>query len=90
MVPDIILHNAKVATCDAADTVVAALAVWRDRICASGTDDEVLAVSGAGTRRVDLGGRFVCPGFIDSHVHLTSWAMVAAGRTWRAPQGPDP
>lgn len=80
MTPDLIIHNARIATCDARDTVASAMAIWRNRICAIGSDDDVLAASGPGARGVDLGGAFVCPGFCDCHVHLTSWALVAAGR----------
>ncbi len=79
MYPDLILHNATVATCDAADTIAEAVAVWRDRIVAVGATDELLAHAGPGTRTVDLGRRFVCPGFIDCHVHLTSWALTVSG-----------
>jgi adenine deaminase len=33
----------------------------------------------AGRETIDVGGRFVCPGFIDAHVHIES-SMVAPGR----------
>ena len=36
----------------------------------AGSDGAVLAALSAEDRRVDLGGRFVCPGFNDSHMHL--------------------
>ena len=80
MQPDLILHNATIATCDAGDCVASALAIWRDRICAVGADEDVLGLAGGGTRVIDLDGRFVCPGFIDCHVHISSWALVASGR----------
>lgn len=37
---------------------------------AVGTDRELLALAGEEAERVDLAGRFVCPGFNDSHMHL--------------------
>ena len=80
MEPDLILHDARIATCDPRASVVSAVAVWNDRIGAIGADQEVLSLAGAGTRIVDLRGRFVAPGFIDCHAHLTSWAMIASGR----------
>jgi predicted amidohydrolase YtcJ len=47
-----------------------AIAVRGDRILAVGTRDEVLKTKGPDTKIVDLGGRFVMPGFNDAHVHL--------------------
>ena len=47
-----------------------AIATRGDRIVAVGTDDEVLKWKGPQTQIVDLGGRFVMPGFNDAHMHL--------------------
>jgi len=47
-----------------------AIAVHGDRILAVGTRDEVLKTKGADTKIIDLGGRFVMPGFNDAHMHL--------------------
>ena len=47
-----------------------ALAIAGDRILAIGTDEEVMKCTGPQTQVVDLGGRFVMPGFNDAHVHL--------------------
>lgn len=49
-----------------------AIAVRGDRILAVGTRDEVLKHKGPETKMVDLGGRFVMPGFNDAHLHLAS------------------
>ena len=46
-----------------------ALAITGERIVAVGSDAEVLPLAGAGTTVVDLDGRTVTPGFIDSHGH---------------------
>ncbi len=46
------------------------IAVRGGRIVAVGTNDEVQRYVGPGTRRVDLAGRFVVPGFIDDHTHF--------------------
>jgi hypothetical protein len=32
-------------------------------------------MAGAGTKNIDLGGRLVVPGFIDSHIHFYEWAL---------------
>ncbi len=79
MRPDLLLHNARVATCNPAAPHARAVGVWRDRICAVGEDHEVLPLAAPGTAVVDLGGRFVCPGFTDCHVHLSLWAEQAVG-----------
>jgi predicted amidohydrolase YtcJ len=47
-----------------------AIAIRGDRILAVGTRDEVLKTKGPDTEIIDLGGRFVMPGFNDAHMHL--------------------
>jgi len=47
-----------------------AIAVAGDRVLAVGTNDEILALAGPDTQRIDLAGRAVYPGFIDAHAHL--------------------
>ena len=47
-----------------------ALAVRHGRIVAVGTTAEIQRLKGPHTQVVDLGGRFVMPGFNDAHVHL--------------------
>jgi hypothetical protein len=49
-----------------------ALAIRGDRIAAVGTPDEIMKWKGPETKIVDLGGRFVMPGFNDAHMHLAS------------------
>ncbi|MGH9632875.1 MAG: amidohydrolase, partial [Bryobacteraceae bacterium] len=65
-----ILHNGKIVTVDKAFSVREAVAVKDGRITATGRSAEVLrAERGAGTRVLDLEGKTVLPGLIDSHVH---------------------
>ena len=40
-----------------------------DRFAAVGTNDEITKLAGPNTRRIDLRGRAVTPGFIDNHAH---------------------
>ncbi|MBP8951368.1 MAG: amidohydrolase [Armatimonadetes bacterium] len=79
MAPQLIIHNARIATCDGANSIVTAMAIWQDRIFAVGGDADILSLVGKGTRVIDLCGRFVCPGFTDCHVHLSGWAVLASG-----------
>jgi len=70
--PDAIYHNGLLLTMDEAQPEVEALAVAGDRIAAVGSDDEILALAGPETRVIDLGGRVMLPGFIDTHTHRIS------------------
>ena len=67
--PDLILHHGKIVTVDPQFRVVEAMAVRGDRILAVGASDEVLRLAGPKTGRIDLDGRTVMPGLIDSHSH---------------------
>ena len=67
--PDLILHHGHVITMDPALPRAEAIAIWGDRILHVGSNEEILALAGAGTKKVDLGGSTVVPGFIDAHSH---------------------
>ena len=69
--PDLILHNGRIITVDAADRVMEAIAITDSKIVAVGTDADVLKLAGARTRRVDLKGRAVTPGLLDAHAHFS-------------------
>ncbi len=67
--PDLVLHHGKIVTVDPRFRVAEAMAVRGDRILAVGDDEEVLSLAGDDTRRIDLAGKTVLPGLIDSHCH---------------------
>ena len=67
--PEVIYHNGVVLAMQDGLPRAEAIAVRNGRIVAVGDDDDVLALRKAPTRVVDLGGRTVLPGFIDSHAH---------------------
>ncbi len=75
MQANLILLNGKIVTMDGAGSTVEALAVSDDRIIAVGTNTDVQSLGGNDTRTMDLGGRVVLPGFIDTHVHLDCAAV---------------
>ena len=52
-----------------------ALAIRRGVVVALGNDAEVERLAGPQTRRVDLQGRRVLPGFFDDHVHFISGGL---------------
>jgi predicted amidohydrolase YtcJ len=68
---DLIFTGGRVHTLDARNSVAEALAVAGDRILRAGSDTEIRALAGPGTRRVELRGRSLLPGFIDAHCHFT-------------------
>jgi predicted amidohydrolase YtcJ len=67
---DLIIHGGKVASLDATNRIVQAVAVTGDRILAVGDDAEILALADDATRRIDARGRLVSPGLIDGHAHM--------------------
>lgn len=72
---DWIFTNAVVWTGDGQGSVCSALAVSGGRLLAVGTDAEALSLVGPRTEVEDLRGRFVMPGFIDSHTHAPGTAL---------------
>jgi predicted amidohydrolase YtcJ len=74
--PDLVLLNGKVLTVDAKDTIAEAIAVRGGRIIAVGRSAEVAKLATSATRRIDLKGRAVTPGLIDTHAHLASGGIA--------------
>ena len=75
---DMVLVNAKVVTFDARNSVVEAVAVKSCTIVATGSSTHVMKMVGKRTEVVDLGGKTVLPGLIDTHTHPSH----AATRTY--------
>ena len=73
---DLILHRGKIATVDERFSLGEALAVKDGKLLAVGTSAEVLRLKGPRTEVVDLQGRLVIPGLMDSHVHPAGAAMT--------------
>jgi len=73
--PDTIFVNGKIVTLDSRATVAAGLAIAGGRIAAAGSNDDVRKLAGPSTRVIDLGGRTVIPGLIDSHLHAIRAAL---------------
>mgnify|MGYP001389421250 CR=1 FL=1 len=72
---DVVLHNGKIITVDANFSMAQAIAVRDGKILKVGRDAEVLALAGPATRRIDLQGRSVVPGLIDTHSHLHEYGL---------------
>jgi predicted amidohydrolase YtcJ len=67
---DLILYNGKVITVDPKDRIVQAVAVKDGKILQAGENSEIRALAGPQCRMIDLKGRTVTPGLIDSHYHV--------------------
>ena len=66
---DLILTGGKIVTVDKDFSTASALAVAGERILAVGTDEQIAKLAGPDTNRIDLAGKTVIPGLIDSHLH---------------------
>lgn len=69
---DLVLTNGVIYTVDAERTVAQAMAVMGDTIVYVGDDKGAEAYIGPDTTVIDLDGKLVLPGLIDSHAHATS------------------
>jgi len=72
--PDLILHNGRVWTGEDSQPDAQAVAIRGDRIVAIGSNPDLLRSAGPATRRIDLGGALLLPGFIDAHTHFENAA----------------
>jgi len=67
---DIIFHNGVVVTMNELQPTAEALAIQDKLILDVGSDAQILAYQDSATIIVDLEGRTILPGFVDSHTHL--------------------
>jgi len=71
--PELIVVNGKIAVMDDQLTTVQAMAVRGRRIIVLGTTEEINQLKGPQTQVIDVKGRTVLPGIIDSHTHPHLW-----------------
>ena len=71
---DLILVNGTVITVDAADSIAQGVAVSGGKIVAVGASRDMRALANGRTQVIDLHGRTVTPGLIDTHVHFSETA----------------
>ena len=72
---DTIYFNGRIVTMWEARPTAEAVAIRGGRFLKVGSNAEVLQTAGAETKKIDLGGRTVLPGLIDSHTHPISAAL---------------
>lgn len=72
---DTVLINGKILTVDSQSSIREAIAIRAGRIQAVGTTADIRKLAGPSTRSIDLQGRTVIPGLIDSHLHAIRAAL---------------
>jgi predicted amidohydrolase YtcJ len=70
-----VLLNGKILTVDRKFSTAEALAIRGGRIVAVGTSSDIRKLTAGQGRIIDLGGRTVIPGLIDSHMHAIRAAL---------------
>src|SRR5687768_9655486 len=70
---DMIVHNAVIYTVDSAYRIVEAMAIKDGKIVATGTSEKLLKEFNS-KEKLDAGGKFIYPGFIDAHAHFFGYA----------------
>jgi hypothetical protein len=75
----LVLRNGHFITMDEKDSRAQALALEKGRIVRVGTESDMNDLVQAGWPTMDLGGKTVLPGFIDTHAHLMLTGQTLVG-----------
>ena len=75
---DVVLRNGKIYTADKARSIRQAVAFKGNTIVAVGDDKDMAPLIASGTKVIDLGGKLVLPGLIDTHIHPIMGALNGA------------
>ncbi len=71
---DLVIYNAKILTADNPDpnnfTTAQAAAIYGGKFVIVGSNEQAMAAAGPNTKKIDLGGRTVLPGLVDTHDHV--------------------
>ena len=76
---DAVYKNGFIYTMDSVRSRAEAFAVRDGKILKVGTNDDMKAVAGKDTRVVELKGKMVMPGLVDTHIHAMRGALTARG-----------
>lgn len=76
MHPDLVLVNGNIMTLNPSRPQCEALATMFGRIAELGSTEDIMRRVESDTRILDLDGRTVLPGFIDTHVHLDDFGLT--------------
>ncbi len=75
-IPELILTNGKIYTQDPSNPLAEAVAICNGRILAVGDNRFIKGLSTLNSREINLKGKLVIPGMIDSHFHYHEWAFM--------------
>ncbi|SEW41479.1 amidohydrolase [[Clostridium] fimetarium] len=78
---DIIFINAKVITVDEKDSIKEAVGILGNKIIFVGTTEKAMLYRGKFTKLVDVRGKSIIPGFIDSYIHFAMYGLCDNGVT---------
>ena len=87
---DLVLTGGKIFTSEKSNLYVEAIAIRKNKIIAVGTNAEIEKLAGGKTKKIELKGKTVIPGFNNAHDHL-GWA-IKGGNSFQAEfsvPGPD-
>jgi predicted amidohydrolase YtcJ len=87
--PDRIFVGGEIWTADSNLSTVGGVAVHGDTIIAVGTESEIRDLAGPSTESVELDGRFLMPGFIDTHTHFLEGGFRLASVNLREAATPE-
>lgn len=74
--PDLILINGRIYPNSKPNPRAEAIAVSKGLVLSIGPTKDILRLKSANTRSIDLKGKVVLPGLIDSHIHLLNYGML--------------
>jgi predicted amidohydrolase YtcJ len=83
---DLLFVHGHVYTGNPKQPWVQAVAITKTRIDALGSDEEILRRKDAKTKVIDLAGRTVIPGIVDSHTHMWFGALALHGFNLATPE----
>jgi len=73
---DTVVVHGRIYTVNSRQPWAEALAIRDGKVVAVGSEKEIDAYRGLGTRVIDAGGRLVLPGIVDTHVHFMGGAIA--------------
>lgn len=76
MLADLALTSGKVLTMNQSQSYAKAIAIKDDRIVRVGTNEEIKSFIGKKTKVINLKGKTVVPGFIDTHIHVADFGRL--------------
>lgn len=74
-----LLYNGEVITVNPADEIAEAILIEGNKIAYVGSTAEAMELCDAETEKIDVEGKSVLPGFIETHIHTVSRLVISEG-----------